>query len=56
MSESSGYGKGDRQRKVDIKKFHDNWDKIFNKNVKEKLQSQENLNPESKSSKKTDSN
>ena len=52
MSEASGYGKGDRQRKADIKKFHDNWDKIFG----DKKQSTKNLNPESKSSKKSDSN
>ena len=54
MSEASGYGKGDRQRKpVDQKKFDDNWDRIFGK--KKKLPT-ENLNPESKSSKKSDSN
>ena len=53
MSEASDYGKGDRQRKpVDQKKFDDNWDRIFGK----KKQSTENLNPESKSSKKSDSN
>lgn len=52
MSEASGYGKGDRPRKVDQKKFEDNWDKIFG----DKKQSTENLNPESKSSKKSDSN
>lgn len=52
MSESTHGGKGDRQRKTDIKKFHDNWDAIFGK----KKLSTEKLNPESKSSKKTDSN
>ena len=52
MSEATHGGKGDRQRKVDIKKFHDNWDKIFG----DKKVSTENLNPESKSSKKDDSN
>lgn len=52
MSEASDYGKGDRQRKADIKKFHDNWDAIFGK---KKLPT-EKLNPESKSSKKGDSN
>ncbi len=51
MSEASHYGKGDRQRKVvDKKKFEDNWDRIF-----KPKQSTENLNPESKSSKKDDS-
>lgn len=50
MSESTHGGKGDRQRKGDIKKFHDNWDKIFGKKLPT-----EKLNPESKSSKKTDS-
>ena len=51
MSESSGYGKGDRQRKVDREKYEANWNAIFGK---KKLPT-ENLNPESKSSKKTDS-
>lgn len=55
MSESTHGGKGDRQRKVDIKKFHDNWDKIFNKNVTEKLQSTEKMDSGFKSSKKSDS-
>ena len=53
MSEASGYGKGDRQRKADIKKFHDNWDKIFGK--KKKL-STEKTDSGFKSSKKGDSN
>jgi len=52
MSEASHYGKGDRQRKVDRKKFESNWDRIFG----DKKVSTENLNPESKSSKKGDSN
>lgn len=52
MSEASHYGKGDRPRKVDRNKFDSNWDKIFG----DKKQSTENLNPESKSSKKSDSN
>ncbi len=51
MSEASHYGKGDRQRKVDKKRFDSNWDKIFG----DKKLSTENLNPESKSSKKGDS-
>lgn len=50
MSEASHYGKGDRPRKVDKEKFDSNWDKIFGKKL-----STENLNPESKSSKKGDS-
>jgi hypothetical protein len=52
MSEASGYGKGDRQRKVDRDKFEANWNAIFGK---KKLPT-EKLNPESKSSKKADSN
>ena len=52
MSEASGYGKGDRQRKpVDKKKFEDNWDKIFGK----KKLSTEKLDSGFKSSKKADS-
>lgn len=50
MSESTHGGKGDRQRKVDIKKFHDNWDKIFGKKL-----SPEKTDSGFKSSKKTDS-
>ena len=50
MSEASGYGKGDRQRKADIKKFHDNWDKIFGKKL-----SPEKADSGFKSSKKADS-
>ena len=53
MSEASGYGKGDRYRSVDKKKYEANFDAIFGKG-KKKL-STEKLNPESKSSKKTDS-
>lgn len=52
MSEATHGGKGDRPRKVDRKKFEDNWDRIFG----DKKVSTENLNPESKSSKKGDSN
>jgi hypothetical protein len=51
MSESTHGGKGDRQRKVDIKKFHDNWDKIFG----DKKVSTEKLDSGFKSSKKSDS-
>jgi hypothetical protein len=51
MSESTHGGKGDRQRKVDIKKFHDNWDKIFGKKL-----STEKSDSGFKSSKKSDSN
>ncbi len=29
MSESSGYGKGDRYRRVNEKKYRENYDKIF---------------------------
>ena len=54
MSEASHYGKGDRPRKVDRAKYEANFDAIFGKG-KKKL-STENLNPESKSSKKSDSN
>ena len=50
MSETTHGGKGDRQRKVDIKKFHDNWDKIFGKKL-----SPEKTDSGFKSSKKTDS-
>lgn len=50
MSESTHGGKGDRQRKVDIKKFHDNWDKIFGKKL-----SPEKSDSGFKSSKKSDS-
>ena len=53
MSEASHYGKGDRPRKVDRDKYEANFDAIFGKG-KKKL-STENLNPESKSSKKSDS-
>jgi hypothetical protein len=52
MSESSHYGKGDRPRRVDKEKYEANWDAIFGK---KKLPTEE-LNPESKSSKKGDSN
>ena len=52
MSEASDYGKGDRPRKVDRDKYEANFDAIFGK---KKLPTEE-LNPESKSSKKTDSN
>lgn len=48
MSEASHYGKGDRPRKVDKEKYEANWNAIFGK----KKVSTENLNPESKSSKK----
>jgi hypothetical protein len=50
MSESSHYGKGDRQRKVDKEKFDSNWDKIFGKKI-----STEKLDSGFKSSKKSDS-
>ena len=50
MSESTHGGKGDRQRKTDIKKFHDNWDKIFGKKL-----SPEKTDSGFKSSKKADS-
>ena len=54
MSEATHGGKGDRYRSVDRKKYDANFDAIFGKD-KKKL-STENLNPESKSSKKSDSN
>jgi hypothetical protein len=50
MSEASHYGKGDRPRKVDQKKYESNWDKIFGKKV-----STEKLDSGFKSSKKDDS-
>lgn len=31
MSEATHGGKGDRPRKVDQKKYEDNWDRIFGK-------------------------
>ncbi len=52
MAGATHGGKGSRQRKGDIKKFHDNYDKIFGK--KEKL-SPEKLDSGFKSSKKSDS-
>jgi len=52
MSEATHGGKGSKQRPVDKEKFSDNYDKIFGR----KKLSTEKLNPESKSSKKGDSN
>tara|TARA_R110002012_G_scaffold244621_1_gene419567 strand:- start:613 stop:771 length:159 start_codon:yes stop_codon:yes gene_type:complete len=52
MSESTHGGKGDRPRKVNKEKYEANWNAIFGK---KKLPT-EKLNPESKSSKKGDSN
>lgn len=52
MTVATHGGKGSRQRKGDIKKFHDNYDKIFGK--KEKLPT-EKLDSGFKSSNKGDS-
>ena len=51
MSESTHGGKGDRPRKVNKEKYEANWNAIFGK---KKLPTEE-LNPESKSSEKSDS-
>ena len=51
MSEASHYGKGDRPRKVDQKKYESNWDRIFG----DKKVSTEKLDSGFKSSKKSDS-
>jgi len=51
MSDSTHGGKGDRPRKVNKEKYEANWNAIFGK---KKLPTEE-LNPESKSSKKSDS-
>ena len=52
MSESTHGGKEDRPRKVNKEKYEANWNAIFGK---KKLPT-EKVNPESKSSKKGDSN